>query len=153
MPWYSFFECWVLSQLFHSPLLPSRDSLVTDWESCKSLSVYLPSYLFVYPSCPSIYHISMKALVPSFIMRDYNPNRIALENFIKPLYKYKTLLFLPIPIILRHMLRFQTIIYHFSLFPKEFAIRKSFFFFCTAHTVMNIIEPTKVWFSSLSCIF
>ena len=29
MPWSSFFECWVLSQFFHSPLLPSsRGSLV-----------------------------------------------------------------------------------------------------------------------------
>ena len=29
MPWISFFECWVLSQLFHSPLsLSSRGSLV-----------------------------------------------------------------------------------------------------------------------------
>ena len=29
MPWSSFFECWVLSQLFHSPLSPSlRGSLV-----------------------------------------------------------------------------------------------------------------------------
>ena len=29
MPWSSFFECWVLSQLFHSPLLPlSEGSLV-----------------------------------------------------------------------------------------------------------------------------
>ena len=29
MPWSSFFECWVLSQLFHSPLsLSSRSSLV-----------------------------------------------------------------------------------------------------------------------------
>ena len=31
MPWSSFFECWVLSQLFHSPLsLLSRDSLGTE---------------------------------------------------------------------------------------------------------------------------
>ena len=29
LPWFSFFECWVLSQLFHSPLsLSSRGSLV-----------------------------------------------------------------------------------------------------------------------------
>ena len=26
MPWYSFFECWVLTQLFHSPLSPSSRS-------------------------------------------------------------------------------------------------------------------------------
>ena len=33
--------------------------LFSYWESCKSLFVYVPSYLFVYPSCPSIYHISI----------------------------------------------------------------------------------------------
>ena len=105
----------------------------------------------------------MRALVSSFIMRDYNPNRIALENCIKPLYKYKTLLFLSIPIILRHMLRFQTIIYHFSLFPKEFAIRKSFFFLlCSSHchehdrANQNIIFLIILYFlndHSVFCVF
>ena len=28
MPWSSFFECWILSQLFHTSLSPSRGSLV-----------------------------------------------------------------------------------------------------------------------------
>ena len=28
IPWYSFFECWVLSQLFHSPLSPHQEPLL-----------------------------------------------------------------------------------------------------------------------------
>ena len=35
-PWSPFFECWVLSQLFHSPLSPSsRDSLVLPLGWCR----------------------------------------------------------------------------------------------------------------------
>ena len=37
MPWSSFFKCWVLSQLFHSPLSPSSRVRLTKWLWSKSL--------------------------------------------------------------------------------------------------------------------
>ena len=63
MPWTSFFECWVLSQLFHSPLsLLSRGSSVFAIRMVSSaylrLLIFLPAILI--PACasskPSVSH-------------------------------------------------------------------------------------------------
>ena len=61
MPWSSFFECWVLSQLFHSPLsLSSRSSLVSSSLLSAIMAVssaYLKLFIFflsiLIPACAS----------------------------------------------------------------------------------------------------
>ena len=55
MPWSSFFECWVLSQLFHSPLsLLSRGSLVLHFLPTRVLSsAYLRLLIFLLASFDS----------------------------------------------------------------------------------------------------
>ena len=61
MPWSSFFECWVLSQLFHSPLsLSSRSSLVSSSLLSAIMAVssaYLKLFIFLLsmliPGCAS----------------------------------------------------------------------------------------------------
>ena len=133
IPLSSFFEFQVVSQLFHSPLLPSRGSSVTESPANHFLSMSLATYLSIHPVHPSITfpstYISMRTLVPSSIMRVYNPNRITFENSIKLLYKYKTLLFLSIPIILRHMLRFRLLFIIFLFSQRNLLLENLFFSF------------------------
>ena len=72
MPWSSFFECWVLSQLFHCPLLPSsRRSLVPfhflplEWyhlHICWISSAYHKLFIFL----PAILILACDSLSPAF---------------------------------------------------------------------------------------
>ena len=49
MPWSYFFECWVLSQLFHSPLLlSSRGSVPVHSVKCPRMPVYKAEKYFLY---------------------------------------------------------------------------------------------------------
>ena len=62
MPWSSFFECWVLSQLFYSPLSPSsRSSLVPFW----SLVPPLCKWIKWFKSSPSQVKICKMSKRPS----------------------------------------------------------------------------------------
>ena len=56
MPWFLFVECWVLNQLFHSPLSPSsRGSLLSVIRvvssACLRLLIFVPAILI--PACDS----------------------------------------------------------------------------------------------------
>ena len=58
MPWSSFFECWVLSQHFHSPLSPSSRGFFPSLSALRVVSsayvrllIFLPSILI--PACAS----------------------------------------------------------------------------------------------------
>ena len=70
MPWSLFFECWDLSQLFHSPLsLPSRGSLVSSLPGIRVVSsaylrllIFLPAILIpAWPSSSLAFHLMYSA--------------------------------------------------------------------------------------------
>ena len=64
-PWSSFFECWILSQLFHSPLSPSRDSSLSLLSAIRVVSsACLRSLIFL----PAILILACTSSSPEFHM-------------------------------------------------------------------------------------
>ena len=61
MPWFGFFECWVLSQLFHHPLYPHQEALSFLFAFCHQSGVTYHLHLQWYIrciTCVSLHHIS-----------------------------------------------------------------------------------------------